>query len=598
MTAVFIALLPAGVTLSLVMSRWTEADAKTRQEEILAQTRSLVDTFMEAIERTGFSIAINADVSRAILLPWRADRDFQLLIRVNRILAERVNSTPFLDSIILYSPENQKVMANFGVADADLFHDQALIKEASAVRTGTAWLRTRTTARGELDTRDILSFVIRLPLNQSVSRGLLILNVHEELLFSSVVSPNSSILGSIFILDDEGFIISAADKKRIGRRYAQAPMTEVFPAAAASFVSADQSRKILTTYLRDPIRGWIYVTERDADAVYAKARAVLVATISISIVCLLFGFAFSFPLSRSGWKPVQAELERSRDLLREHVVAGLLSGRFFSETEFRRECREYGLPLETGPYQVLIAVAYDPTAIIGADAGDQALLAGQLLKWAQQTLELTRRDAGIHGVATIVGQGEIAVILAPIDDAPNGFIDRFLSTAGGAASAGILFYAGRMCDAFDQIHRSYEEARVAADAADSNADIDQEPKSENRADETVQRIKDYLSIHFDQQIDLSTMAEKVYVSPPYLCKLFKKATGSTYFEYLTLIRVERAKRLLKETALPIHTIAERTGFLNKRNIGRAFHKFLGMTPSDYRADCAAANLSCTDGASD
>ncbi|MFN7037739.1 MAG: helix-turn-helix transcriptional regulator, partial [Bellilinea sp.] len=83
-------------------------------------------------------------------------------------------------------------------------------------------------------------------------------------------------------------------------------------------------------------------------------------------------------------------------------------------------------------------------------------------------------------------------------------------------------------------------------------------------------------------LSLNSVAEAVNLSPSYLGAQFKRHTGSTYINFLTTLRVEEAKRLLRSTDLSIHLIAEKVGYPNVTNFYRHFQRLVGMTPAAFR----------------
>lgn len=85
-----------------------------------------------------------------------------------------------------------------------------------------------------------------------------------------------------------------------------------------------------------------------------------------------------------------------------------------------------------------------------------------------------------------------------------------------------------------------------------------------------------------EDLSLTTVAERVSVSPGYLSQLFKQTEGESCIEYLTKIRITQAKRLLKETTLKTYEIADRVGYGDPQYFSTCFKKMVGVPPTDYR----------------
>jgi AraC-like DNA-binding protein/ligand-binding sensor protein len=98
----------------------------------------------------------------------------------------------------------------------------------------------------------------------------------------------------------------------------------------------------------------------------------------------------------------------------------------------------------------------------------------------------------------------------------------------------------------------------------------------------VRRARAYILANQADPIDLAKVAQAMHVSTFYFCKLFKKATGLTFTEYLSRVRVEKAKHLLLNPHLRISEIAYDVGFQSLTHFNRVFRQVVGQSPSDYR----------------
>ena len=86
------------------------------------------------------------------------------------------------------------------------------------------------------------------------------------------------------------------------------------------------------------------------------------------------------------------------------------------------------------------------------------------------------------------------------------------------------------------------------------------------------------------KISLNLLAEEFHLSPQYISQLFKSEIGVNFLTYLTNLCMERAKKLLLSTALPVSEVAEQSGYGDYRVFTKAFKKSEGVTPSQYRRD--------------
>ncbi len=98
----------------------------------------------------------------------------------------------------------------------------------------------------------------------------------------------------------------------------------------------------------------------------------------------------------------------------------------------------------------------------------------------------------------------------------------------------------------------------------------------------IRRARAYIHANQGDPIDLAKVAQAMHVSVFYFCKLFKKATGLTFTEYLGRVRVEKAKQLLLNPHLRISEIAYDVGFQSLTHFNRIFRQVTGKSPSAYR----------------
>lgn len=98
----------------------------------------------------------------------------------------------------------------------------------------------------------------------------------------------------------------------------------------------------------------------------------------------------------------------------------------------------------------------------------------------------------------------------------------------------------------------------------------------------IREAKQYIQDNYQMSITLEEVSSKVGFNSTYFCSLFKKDTGSTFLEYLSDIRMNKAKELLKETNLSIAIICEQVGYSDVKHFTKIFIKHTGLKPNEYR----------------
>jgi AraC-like DNA-binding protein/ligand-binding sensor protein len=99
----------------------------------------------------------------------------------------------------------------------------------------------------------------------------------------------------------------------------------------------------------------------------------------------------------------------------------------------------------------------------------------------------------------------------------------------------------------------------------------------------VQKARVFITEHQEEDITLQQVARSVNASAFYFCKMFKKATGLTFTDYLARVRVEKVKNLLLNPHTRVSEAAFAAGFQSLSQFNRVFRKVTGESPSAYRA---------------
>ncbi|MBI4659334.1 MAG: helix-turn-helix domain-containing protein [Verrucomicrobia bacterium] len=112
-------------------------------------------------------------------------------------------------------------------------------------------------------------------------------------------------------------------------------------------------------------------------------------------------------------------------------------------------------------------------------------------------------------------------------------------------------------------------------------------RQENSEPPLITRAKEYIQGHQSEELSLGQVAKAVNTSTFYFCKMFKKVTGLNFTDYVSRVRIEKAKNLLLNPNLRISEIAYEVGFQSLTHFNRVFKKILGQSPTEYRAQLPA-----------
>lgn len=102
-------------------------------------------------------------------------------------------------------------------------------------------------------------------------------------------------------------------------------------------------------------------------------------------------------------------------------------------------------------------------------------------------------------------------------------------------------------------------------------------------DTKIYEIKKYVNRNYaDKELSLKQVSENIHLSLNYMCNLFKQKTGSTVNDYITQVRLEKARELLSGTSIKTYEVSSRVGFENPNYFAKLFKKYYGKTPSESR----------------
>lgn len=104
--------------------------------------------------------------------------------------------------------------------------------------------------------------------------------------------------------------------------------------------------------------------------------------------------------------------------------------------------------------------------------------------------------------------------------------------------------------------------------------------------DSVRRARQYIMDHLAVPMTLDEVAEHAGVSPFHFCKIFKRATGLTFTEFVNRARVEHAKKLLLKPQSRITEIAYDVGFQSLSQFNRSFRRVTAKSPSEFRVGLA------------
>lgn len=100
--------------------------------------------------------------------------------------------------------------------------------------------------------------------------------------------------------------------------------------------------------------------------------------------------------------------------------------------------------------------------------------------------------------------------------------------------------------------------------------------------DTVRRVKEYIDLHYCDELSLRSLSERFAVDDSYLSRMFKQLVGCNLMLYLSTVRMEQAKKLIRQGTSNITEVAQMVGYGDYAYFSRVFKKLEGVSPRVYR----------------
>lgn len=98
----------------------------------------------------------------------------------------------------------------------------------------------------------------------------------------------------------------------------------------------------------------------------------------------------------------------------------------------------------------------------------------------------------------------------------------------------------------------------------------------------IVQAKLFIDEHFNEALDLNNIADEAYFSKFHFLRLFRNAYGKTPHQYLTFVRIQKAKELLKNKNTTVSTVCFEVGFESITSFSSLFKRHTAVTPASYQ----------------
>lgn len=298
---------------------------------------------------------------------------------------------------------------------------------------------------------------------------------------------------------------------------------------------------------------------------------------------------------------------------------------FFAE-EFRKKCEKVGLDMQkcdpSGIRQIdcksMTSIAETLTMLIRYMLQEERKYIGQRLEISKMNMERLRaakemqiRESQPHYNKYPIELEKELIASVQMGDKNQAkqIINRFLNEIFSYASGDLEIVKAKLYEFTAFLSRSAVEAgaplatltgvikkssrlllenadfsdicRETVEILDGFLDAVYESRGKKNTSEHLYKAIQYINAHYFEDLNLDILAQNVFVSSYYLSHLFRREMGVTFSDYLTKVRVSRAKELLME-GRSVEDVSECVGYRDGNYFIKIFKKYVGVTPSKYR----------------
>ncbi len=299
--------------------------------------------------------------------------------------------------------------------------------------------------------------------------------------------------------------------------------------------------------------------------------------------------------------------------IRENWLIRVMHGKIRSAEVFRQGCCDYQTGFESDMFAVLCldVIGYTDVSEVSGDTGEDVF---DLINYCLDSfaVEFLSRH---YNSQSCMYNNSFYYLLNLKEDKPTSSSDAAAEKAAlqEACEALITYVEGRIgvqlrCYFSDPvtgpegIAQAYTEVRdgiqlmetynIAVRVADraslmkvqaEEAETKAEGESAHPISRQTEQVCAYIAQNYqDPMMTVSQLSDLFHLSQSYLLRIFKRDLGMGVLEYISQMRIQKAKRLLKETKDTVGAIAEQVGYTNSLALIRAFRKQENLTPTEYR----------------
>lgn len=265
---------------------------------------------------------------------------------------------------------------------------------------------------------------------------------------------------------------------------------------------------------------------------------------------------------------VEKKLMQSAPYLNKDFFVNLIEGSYENADKIKQRMEFLGIKMPEGSSHCVAIVRFEKYKSIISDMSKRTKKA---FDYAVVNVLQEIINEHFSGYSFDVGNGEfIGIVNIPRDCSQyemRKFKNEIVDILKRTFNTSVKTEIGVPEEHVKDIGKSYKAAYKSIDS--NNA-------------QTAEKIKHYIDEHYRENIRIKDIADNLFLTSTYICLIFKNEVGITINKYITQMRIEEAKNLLKNTNMTIAQIALSVGYTDTTYFSKLFKSYTGSNPSEMR----------------
>lgn len=273
--------------------------------ESLSQTKQTVEMVIDEIQKTGMNFALNKDILKLIYLDWDINNQYEILSNINQLFNSKISTSNYINSIYLYSSDHKKIITSNGIINYEDFFDNKIIQAASQRKELSLWLPPRILKINDHPQEKVLSYILKIPVSSNSTRGILVINVKEEIFNKTLLNLNNKLLGNIVILNETDEIMSVKSNYLLNiEDYSYKDIDK--STSMGYFNKRINKIPFFISYVKSDYNNWTYIASNSLHEMFKESSEIIFVILIATALGFLISILLAIFISKHYYLPIKS----------------------------------------------------------------------------------------------------------------------------------------------------------------------------------------------------------------------------------------------------------------------------------------------------